>query len=221
MLLALTTLATLKSELLEDPSDTSQDAVLTRAILSATARVESLLGRHLCYQEGIEQIEQDQSLQRRIVLDARPVREVTRVDFVADDGELTEIEPDQWVLEKNAYLMRRFGSWFDQGRTRWPDVQSPVFKNNSRACYKITYNAGYYGPNQEDPGAAPPIVRDLPYDLEQAALLLAKSTFLNKDSDFRLVREHVLEAANWFDNSSLDKEVERLLKPYRGVRMSR
>lgn len=216
---ALTTLDTLKAEILPDPSDTSQDSILTRAILAATDRIEAYLSRKLCYREGLIEDFQDQDLQRWLRLRAYPLREVESVELLDDEGAVEEtlLAVDYYMDATAGLLFKRQGSWFDGGRTHWPDVSHPRFAGNSRPRYRVTYSAGYYGPNQE----AGPIVRDLPYDIEQACLIYAKSSYLNRDQDFRLVREHLLEAANWFDNESMEREVARLLAPYKSVVQAR
>lgn len=212
---ALTSLGTLKSEILQDPTDTAQDALLTRAILAATDRIESYLSRKLCYRDGVIELFQDQDMQRWLRLRAYPLREVESVELLDEDGEVEEtLLPTEYSIDAAAGLLfKRHGAWFDGGRTLWPDVSHPRFAGNSRPRYRVTYSAGFYGPNQ----ATMSIERDLPYDIEQACLIYAKSSYLNRDQDFRLVREHLLEAANWFDNESMEREVARLLAPYKSI----
>lgn len=215
---ALSTLATLKAEVLSDPSDTSQDAILLRALLSATDRVQSYCGRKLCFREGIVQDFQDHGQARRLVLRQYPVRAVTSVELLGDAGTVEEVlDATSYMAELNkGTLFRLDGSWCDFGRTVWPDVAHPPFVGNSRPRFRVTYDAGWYGPNQETGS----IERDLPYDIEQACLIYAKSSYLNHDQDFRLVREHLLEAANWFDNESMEREVARLLAPYKTIQQA-
>jgi hypothetical protein len=215
---ALTTLATLKSELSVDPTDSSSDSMLTRMILMATDRVQAYLGRKLCYRTGLVEQYQDQDLDRYLLLKTYPVRVVTSVERLDDDGAVIEAVPvrDYELNAPMGSLFHRRGSWYDSGRTLWNDVSHPPFRSNSRPHWRITYSAGYYGPNQM--GISD---RDLPYDIEQAALILAKSAYLNRDQDFRLVREHLLEAANWFDDAAMDREVARLLAPYKAVKQAR
>ena len=210
---ALTTLGTIKQDLLIDPTDTAQDAALTRAILAATDRVQSYLGRKLCYREGLIETFQDQDMQRYLRLKSYPVREIVSVESLDSDGTQDELidAADYDIQGDSGLLFYRRGSWYDSGRTLWPDVAHPPFRGNSRPRWRITYHAGYYGPNQTG------LERDLPYDIEQATLIYAKSSFLNSDQDFRLVREHLLEAANWFDNESMEREITRLLAPYKSI----
>lgn len=214
---ALSTLQALKDDLLADPSDTSQDAQLTRALLAATDRVESYLGRKLCYREELVFESQGLPTSRYLVIPAYPLRVVDTVEQLDSEGTAELYEATKYVADlTSGILFNRIGSWCDPGVTRWNDVTQPPFIGNSRPFWRVTYSAGYYGPNQTLIAD-----RDLPYDIEQACLLYAKSNYLSRDTDFRLVREHLLEAANWFDNTALDKEVERLLKPYRTLRQSR
>lgn len=215
---ALTTLATLKAELLPDPSVTTEDAMLTRMILAASQRVESHVGRKLTYREGLVEKYQDQDYDRYLLIKNYPIRLVQKIERLDDDGAVIEIVPsaDYEVDEALGSIFHRRSSWYDGGRTLWPDVSHPPFRSNSRPHWKVTYDAGYYGPGQGTEGT-----RDLPYDIEQAALIYAKSSYLNRDQDFRLVREHLLEAANWFDNESMEREVARLLAPYKSIKQAR
>lgn len=146
-------------------SDTSQDKALTDMLLSASAAVESYIGRQITaadYTDLIRIRPGDQMAS--FVLDVRPVLSITSV---VRHGQPLVTPPDGWDFSSSSgilYPENGDGSSWGPGH------------------YLVSYRAGWVIPGMTDADGNPLPVT-LPADIRQAVLLTARSFYAAQDRD--------------------------------------
>jgi hypothetical protein len=78
----------------------------------------------------------------------------------------------------------------------------------ARKRYRVTYAGGYNTPEQTAG------TYDLPADIEQAVIILTTNLFRNRTRNPQIKREHVLEAAVWYQDQGFKSLIQELLDPY-------
>ena len=169
---ALTVFATVQAECKLAAGD---QTACERLINVASDAIEKYCGRKLYRHSAAERLAP--SGRNRLVLNRRPL---VSVESVAIDGDaFTDYEIEDYAL---AYLWRD-GKW----QTDAPSADGLSYDEEgggSQRTIVVTYTAGYVTPQQDDPDATPdPVVRDLPYDLEQAAIETVASMWRRRGVD--------------------------------------
>lgn len=156
----LTELATVKEEL--SIHNTHSDDRLTRLINMTDDLVQKVLGRNLFYDAAI--VEKVANSGRNLLLVSRlPLLSVASITY---DG-VTVTASDYSIYEANHGSIYNEYGWRDTGdyHTRF----DPHSNDARQKLYTITYEAGYKMPGE--------VGRDLPYDLEQAAIDIVKAAY--------------------------------------------
>lgn len=188
----LTTVPAIKAEL--EIADAADDAYLAALADQASDAIAGWCNRAF----AVETVTEYQTLRfpRPAILLARwPLIDVTGATRSGEALEIAGTEVDD--IEGGVYRLDAEG-----GRIDWPSGDLVV-----------TYSAGYVLPGQ--PG------RNLPFDIERAALTLIKANWHARSRDPR-VRSETIDGAGATDyfagtSSQLPPEVESLLTPYRNL----
>lgn len=185
----LTTLAVVKAEL--GLTSNEHDTQLATYITQASDRVESFCNRTFA-QESISETFRLDHRENELVLTRFPV---TAITSVVENG--ASLATSDYELDADSGVLRRLQS---DTKTRWP-------------CGKIVveYVCGYLLPGD--------VGRDLPRDIERAAILLVKQFASNSDRDLMTKRETTegVRTTEYFygGETGLPPEVEGLLIPHR------
>jgi hypothetical protein len=195
--LALTTVGALEQELgMEAGSTGATFTLLERSIHASSQAIASALGRELHYATGrIERVAGHRTPQ--ILARVTPLRSITSIVYLGDDVEET-IEADDYEIEDaSAGLIRRKGGvWRWTGRvTR---IDADPLGGSELELYRITATSGWITPAQ----AGGALVRDLPYDLEDAALRLAALVYRSRGRDASVRSKKLLSASVTFGATS-------------------
>lgn len=197
----LTTLAMVKSYL--DITDSSKDTILSQLIKVSSAQIVSYCGRDFAQTTVDEALPSEGGY--RLVLSGFPVTTLTSVKY-----KTVAVDTDEYYLNPaKAGFLDNTSSW----------------ENTDDALdYVIRYTYGYILPSMAG-------TRDLPYDVEQAAVELTKINYLNKSRDTSISKEDFPQVYSVdygsFDSpssvaaaSSLPLTVAALLAPYRRYKVS-
>ena len=152
MAIMLTTVEAVKTQL--GITGTADDDRIEFYIRAVSATIENYCKRQFSEQDYEHTFQPTYT--DHIFAEEYPVREITKVTY----GE-EELDPADYSFE-NGGIFKTEGTW------------------NRETT--IEYTAGYVLPGDEDLTATPPIVRDLPYDLEAAAIFYATINYNTTNS---------------------------------------
>jgi len=211
---ALTNLASVKAELGIATGDTSQDDFLTRAINSASALIERYCNRPFSYAAAeVEKLAGYGTT--RLVVKRTPLKTITSIAF---DG-ATILATDYAIEDAEAgFIFRRTG-WLWTASNISGVVYAP-YPGSEEKLYQVTYAGGYVTPAQVDAAPVPPPpapVRDLPYDLEDAAIRLAVQRYHDKGSELGISSESLMSYSVSYGGKSVNgipEEIATLLNGY-------
>ncbi len=167
---ALTTLAAVKDFLKIDNTDSQYDGLLERMINAASEAIEGYCQRHFeraSYNEWYRG-----NGRQMLVLSQSPIIQVILVEL--NNGAITDYE----VMADYGMLYRL---------ALWPAYGYPAGlvgdRVGSSQNIRVVYEAGYILPKDEDLQASPPVVRTLPYDLEDACIDLVALKFNQRQEE--------------------------------------
>lgn len=209
---ALTTLDALKSEL--GITGTDDDSYLESTIERTSAALQSAIGRKVYYESGI--VEYVRGGHTPFVVVARaPIVSITSI--VLDDGDETYIyAADEYRAQSDdSGIVERLDGW-------WPStadivgVQPTHLPSTQRRTIKVTYTGGWVTPQQAADDAT--LTRDLPYDIEDAALALATLRYRMRGRDTGIQSRKNLSASVSFETGALagtyPDAVQRVIASY-------
>lgn len=167
---ALTTLTAVKDQL--RLRDDAQDLFLMRNINAVSDVIARYCGRHF---ERADYVERYRGHSRqRLMLNQYPVLAVTGVRV---DG--SDLSPEEYVVLADEGVLYHETGWPWSGHFAGL-VGEPTAP---RLNIEVEYTAGYVLPKDEDPEANPPVVRTLPYDLEDACISLVAVRYEMRGSE--------------------------------------
>lgn len=205
----LTLAATLATEL----GVSSGDAKLPRIISAASdACLRYLNRRRLHYGAAISELVATFG-RRRILLDVTPLLSITSVTLV--DG--TVLDASQYAIDEDeAGLLLRLSRWSDSALVRPGMTYQDRDGGSERKGTTIVYAGGWVTPVQASAGGSPP-ARTLPYDIEQAALVVAAAMYRSSGADPRVQSESLGDYSvnYWPTTAPLPEQAARLLDPHR------
>lgn len=198
---ALTTLATLKSEL--GISGTAEDTRLERLIEVASRRMIGLLNR-----EQVHYVEDRQESVRgvgnsRLRLQVAPLRSIGSIAFTSDGGVTSStVAATDYTIEDEglAWVLRLGGLWAYTG-DRIGATRDPV-PGTERPYYLATYTGGWVTPQQAADDVS--LTRDLPYDLEDAVIALATARYYDDGTGLNVKSEKLLAASITYQEGVTD-----------------
>lgn len=207
---ALIELDHLKDEL--SISGSGEDDKLSRIINSASQQIEKYIGRILYYEADI--VEKSAGFGTSFLLTKRtPLHSISSITYDGDtvDSDNYEIHGDGG----SGQIYRKSGwNWTAQS------IASPSYDplpGTEQKLYQITYTAGWITAKQETDAVG---TRTLPYDIEDAALLLSISRYRNLGSSMGIQSESLLGGkVRYFDsaNRGMPQVVKAMLDPYRDI----
>lgn len=202
---ALTTLEEVKSQLSITASD--EDEYLEKAILKSTAVITAWLNvasavdgsKTIGSETLVETFRLNRCQDELLLSRPLPFMPVT-ITSVTENG--VAVAADEYELHEGGILYRLTS---DDEPAHWPTGKIVV-----------TFTAGWLLPDDD--------ARNLPYDIEEAAISLIKATRFSRSRDPMLRSENILESLYSYslfepsnDGSSLQIEVKDKLSPYRNV----
>ena len=181
---ALMTLADLKTEL--GITGSSEDAYLERLINSISAQVASYCNRILHYEAGIVEDVAGYG-ETHLVVAQSPIISIASITL---DG--STVSSDSYSIDNaKAGLIYRQDGWVWTA-SRLQIVNPKKLPGSEDKDYQVTYTAGYITQHQDDDLALG--TRDLPYDLEDAAIRWAATRFRARGRDLSLTTEKIGQA---------------------------
>jgi len=197
-----TTLSQVKERL--SITDTSHDSLLSNLITEFSARIESYTGRVFPRERVREYLQPTRS--PYLALSRTPVREV---HSVALDGEVIE----GWELrDPEAGFLHRDRGWpsREAGAPLWWSSRGFSSYHDSPR-YTVEYSAGYLMPGETG--------RDLPHDLEAAAIEMVVGAFQGAGRDPAIERESIGNVSVTYGDASATSPATflRVLERYRRV----
>lgn len=117
---------------------------------------------------------------RLAVSDHLPIVSVASIVF-SDGDTSTTIDATDYELEDVAagFIRHNGGGWKWTARSNYGITHDPA-AGTEEPLYTVTYTGGYITPQQADDGVG---TRDLPYDVERAAIDLAKALYWARNRD--------------------------------------
>lgn len=195
---ALTTLATAKSEL--QLTGSCDDSYLERLINAASDFVEQYTGRSF-YNEAAKVEKVAGYATAFLTVSKSPLNSIASITF---DGE-TVAAADYEIHNAGAGMIWKRGGWVWTAPRR-QDITDPPLPGYERRLYQVTYDGGYITPNQVG-------TRDLPYDLEDAALRLVAMRYRQRGRDPSIVSERLLSWSASYDKGSGGSETAPGIPP--------
>lgn len=219
---ALTTLEAARLEL--GLTDSDNDIQLERIINAASKAIERYCGREFSFARArVEDVPGTGGF--FLFLSRTPVLEVASVAF--DGGTIDE---DSYEIHSaDGGILRANGGWAWTAGTSGLVTVEPLV-GTERNLYRVTYSGGYVTEGQidatDETGLA--VARTLPYDLEQACLLLTTDRYRRQGRDPSIASESLLSHSVSYraddylraTTGGLPAEVAAMLQPYRRVRMA-
>lgn len=197
---ALTTLEAVKAQLELDTADTSQDELLEDLIQAATAAVETFCKRRFAYQENAtETFRADQTA---FYLRRPPLAAEGLVVYFPPDSETgTPLDPATVLWEKALGVVT---------------LATPPAGVDPKGEYQVGYDGGFVTPEQAAQSGGT-LERDLPRDVELAALLAVTALYRARGRDPNVTREALLSASQAFAGGwhVLSPAAQALLSPWR------
>lgn len=206
---ALTTLEAVKEELNISAGDASQDTYLARLINAASEAIERYCDRHFEKASLIEKVAGQGS--QRILLSRTPILSVTSVTLSG-----SVLAPSEYEVEAEAGMIYRSTGWPWSAMHRPGIVQDP-YPGSETKNIEVTYTGGYVLPKDEDLTANPPVVRTLPYDLEEACIATVKTWFRAKGADLNRTSRRLMDVGDTWDRRALPEPVKETLGPWRRI----
>lgn len=187
----------------------AQDDLLARLINVASDSIERSLGRKLYYEADIA--ESVGGFGTMFLMASRTP--IVALDSITYSGDT--IGSDNYEISNaDAGLIYgvapwRFTSPAVSGITRDP------YPGGTRKLYVITYDGGWVTqPQVDDDGS---LTRSLPWDIEDACLMLVATRYRSIGRDRSVASEKLLSWSASYRDSSVAPEVEAILDGYRGL----
>ena len=187
-----------------DISVRSHDDTLVRMIRTASRHIDKYCNRSFYYNAA--QIETFRgydnvtiSLRRTPVISITEIYDIVLNQVVSSDSYSLEDSETGIIYNTNTFA---FAGFLNRG------ISQDRQYTTARKRYRVTYEGGYNTPEQT---AGP---YDLPADVEQAAIILTTNLFRNRTRNPQIKREHVLEAAVWYQDEGFKSLISELLDPY-------
>lgn len=217
---ALTTVDALAGDLGISSPDSDTTAVLERLIESASRAIEQYVGRTLYYEAGIEERAGVVGRTKTLLLERRPIVSITSIEWDPDgDGSgATTVPATSYRIgdAEAGEVIRDEGTW--QRYALGAGVRPDPIRGSDIELYTVTYTGGWVTPQQAaDDGS---LTRELPYDIEQAALLVASSMYRARGRDRAVKSRKTLGASITYHgggSGGMGPDARALLSSYRRV----
>ncbi len=187
-----------------DISVRSHDDTLVRMIRTASRHIDKFCNRKFFYDAAVVETFRGYD-NATISLRRTPVASITEVyDLIL--GQV--VSSDRYSLEDaETGIVYNTETFAFSGFVNRGIAQDRQY-TTARKRYRVTYAGGYNTPEQTAG------TYDLPADIEQAVIILTTNLFRNRTRNPQIKREHVLEAAVWYQDQGFKSLIQELLDPY-------
>lgn len=183
---ALTTAATVEDEL--GIASGTETARLERLINEASAIAESYAGRTFYRDTAIaEKVMGDEG--PYIFVARAPINSITSIEFLGSALSTADYEIHE--PNTNGIIYAINGSWARLD-INYSDISMTSAKGQQRKAYTVNYDGGWYTPKQEDDAEG---TRNLPYDVERAAIMIVSYLRRSLGRDPSITSETLLGAS--------------------------
>lgn len=184
----LTTLAAVKAEL--NLSVSTFDSYLNNTISIVSDDLASRCNRTFYYTKNIvDNVSGFASV--RLRTKRAPIDLTQPISVVFDSAAL---DPSIWKVEsaENGFIYNKTG-WYWTAPLL-PNVQQDPYGGQENSLYQITYSGGWVTPQQALDNPLDPIlsVRTLPFDVEQAAIIMCSFIFKHRNTDYTIDGEGLM-----------------------------
>jgi hypothetical protein len=211
---ALTTLERVKEEL--EISDSGSDSVLQRLINAASQAIATYTGRRFGFHR--------QSLTEfvpgygsdKLMVSLTPVVEVDEIRFGEPDQPPSVVPAVDYVIDdpEAGFIRLLRSGWVWTGmKAQW--IVSHRMPGTERPIFSVDYVGGWVTPKQAEDDIE--LERDLPYDLEDAAIMMISTRFGSLGERRDIVSERVMSASFTYSRGEFSPEVREILTRFRRV----
>lgn len=193
---ALTTVANLRDELGITTGD--YDTTLERLINAASERFASLCRREFAYSaSAVERVKGGGT--GHILVRRAPIVSIEAIKLSTGDSTTTYDATDYRIASANAGLIERINGC-------WPETADLVGVNfdpvasTQRDLIEVTYAGGFVTPQQDADDAE--LTRSLPYDIEEAVIVMAAQRYKSKGRDMAVTSRKALKASISYDHKA-------------------
>ncbi len=208
---ALTTIAAVEEALSIDAGQ--QDESLARLINAASDQIRRFCNRRFFFAAGIVELVTAHGTPNLIV-SRRPITTITQITF---DGSLVSSDDyKSTTVEKFAeagIIFNRSGWFWAANRVR--NIARDVAPGTEDPLYEVTYDGGWITPAQDNANNS--LTRDLPFDLEQAAIDLAVHLWRSRPRDENIKSEKLMSWAATYRETpkeGIPVTIQARLNPY-------
>lgn len=199
---SLVTLATVKTEL--GISSSTDDAYLERVIAASTDTISAFCRRTFHYETGIVE-KVSGSATPYMTLAKAPLVSIASITYDGSTVDSTDYE----IHDAKAGLVYNKGTWIwyatgGAGITHLPKV------GTERKMYTVTYTGGYITAAQDN---GTTLIRNLPYDLEDACVQLVNYRYKARARDMSIASESLLNASVSYKQPVVTAETLKTLLP--------
>ena len=186
---ALTTLDALASELgITITPSSDEETRAFRFINAASAMLEKAAGRVFYRREAQVEMLSGEGSAYMLTPDM-PINDIGSISYLGSTVPTTAYE----IRDSDAgVIFHVAGGWLDTS-TQHNDISGTRKSGISRKSYTVTYDVGWFTPKQEDDDGAD--TRALPYDIEEACILVSVYLWRNRGRDSSIVSEKLLRGS--------------------------
>jgi hypothetical protein len=190
---ALTTLARANAEL----GTSGEDAYIEQLIEAVSERIAKYCGRVLHYSDAQEDTIPGYG-DTFLVVSRPPIEEITSIEYNS-----SEIDSSNYIIDDaDAGLIYSERGWTWTALRSACLVGADKLVGTENPLYVVVYKGGYITPQQDADGVG---TRDLPYDLEDAAIEAITYRYRRKGKDPSIVSEKLLgSGVTYASHSDLD-----------------
>ena len=160
--------------------DDSRKTRIEGMVNAVSEAIEQIAQRHFEFQVGIVEFVKGHGTYE-IVLDRTPVRSIQSIAFISVDGTVSETyDSTSYSFDPTTGIVHRSGGWAWSAEAA-DDIRGSPLGGSERRALRVIYTGGYVTPEQARIGGYG--ARDLPADLEEAALISATALFKRRGAN--------------------------------------
>ena len=131
-----------------------------------------------------------------LILDRPPINAITSITYLGTALSSTGYE----IHDANAGIVYAVGGSWVTSTIGFSDVSGTIFTGVDRKTYTIVYDGGWYTPTQDN---GTTIIRNLPYDIEYAAIAIVSYLRRSMGHDSSIASESLLgSSVSYFNPAS-------------------
>ena len=181
--------------------DTSQDALLTRLIESATSFVDKITHRTFGEATVIEKYAGTGTSE--LVLNNYPVSSITEITI---DDEI--LSADDYELYVDEGMVYKYDYWTQTNNAFTYGIMLDSNTNNRKRNIEVEYTHGYKLPGE--------VGRDFPYSLEQVVINLVTNAYRESGQKSNIKSEEIMSAKYTYFQSKISDLDMMILKEFGG-----